>query len=159
MRRKNMSRQLGPWRQGPLLDLHRDLDRLFGNFWSGPGLIPEAERQAFRDFMPHLDVDESEGAFTVTVELPGLEAKDVDLSLTDDLLVIEGEKRAEATDEKQTRHRVERLYGRFQRAVRLPRPVAADEVEATFKSGVLTVTLPKSPEARQRRVPIQVHGD
>lgn len=153
-----MSRQLVPWRQGPLLDLHRDLDRLFGNFWSGPGLIPEEERQAFRDFMPHLDVSESEEAFTVTVELPGLEEKDVDLSLTDDLLVVQGEKRAEATDEKETRHRVERLYGRFQRAVRLPRPVDADHVKATFKNGVLVVTLPKSAEARQRKVPIQVQG-
>jgi HSP20 family protein len=153
-----MSRQLTPWRQGPLLDLHRDLDRLFGNFWSAPGLIPEEERQAFRDFMPHLDVRESDEAFTVTVELPGLEEKDVDLSLTDDLLVVQGEKRAEATDEKETRHRVERLYGRFQRAVRLPRPVAADDVKASFKNGVLVVTLPKSPEARQRKVPIQVQG-
>jgi len=152
-----MSRQIAPWRRGPLLDLHRDLDRMFGNLWDTPGLVPAEERAAFRDFQPSLDVSESDEAFTVTVELPGLEEKDVDLSLTDDLLVIQGEKRTEAKEESETRHRVERLYGSFQRAVRLPRPVDAANVKASFKQGLLTVTLPKSPEARQRKVPIQVH--
>lgn len=151
-----MSRQLVPWRRSPLFDLHRDLDDLLGSFWERPGLIPEEQRAAFRDFQPHMDVSESDEAYTVTVELPGLEQKDVDLSLTDDLLVVQGEKRAEAEQEGEQRHRMERLYGRFQRAVRLPTPVEADHVEATFKSGVLTIRLPKSAQSRQRKVPIQV---
>jgi HSP20 family protein len=151
-----MSRRLVPWRRSPLLELHRDLDDIFGGFWEGPGLIPAEERAAFRDFQPHMDVSENDEAFTVAVELPGIEQKDVDLSLTDDLLVIQGEKRAAAKDEGEARHSVERLHGRFQRAIRLPRPVKADAVEATFKNGVLTIRLPKSAEARERRVPIQV---
>jgi len=151
-----MSRQLVPWRRSPLFDLHRDLDDIFGGLWDRPGLIPEEERASFRDFQPHMDVAEGDEAYTVTVELPGLDRKDVDLSLTDDRLVVQGEKRAQAEDEGEQRHRVERLYGRFQRAVRLPSPVQADQVEATFKSGVLTIRLPKSAEARQRKVPIQV---
>lgn len=151
-----MSRQLVPRR--PLFDLHRDLDSIFGGFWERPGLIPEEERSVFRDFQPHLDVSENDEAFTVAIELPGLEQKDVDLSLTDDLLVVQGEKRAEAKDEDETQHRVERMYGRFQRAIRLPRAVDAAKAKATFKDGVLTVQLPKSAEERQRKVPIQVQG-
>jgi len=134
------------------------LDSLFGDLWDGPGPIGASERAAFRDFQPPLDVSESDDAFTVSVELPGLEQKDVDVSLTDDVLVLQGEKRAEAKDEDEARHRMERLYGRFQRAVRLPRPVDPDKVQATFRSGVLTIRLPKSAEARQRKVPIQVEG-
>lgn len=153
-----MSRQIAPWRRSPLFDLHRDLDSLFGDLWDGPGLIAESEREGFRDFQPRLDLSESDEAITVTVELPGIEQKDVDLSLTDDLLVIQGEKRAEAKDESEASHRVERLYGRFQRAIRLPCRVEADRVEATFKSGVLTIRLPKAAEAQRRRVPIQVQG-
>jgi HSP20 family protein len=152
-----MSRQLTPWRHSPLFDLRRDLDDLLGGFWDRPGLIPEEQRAAFRDFQPHMDVSENEDAYTVTLELPGLDQKDVDLSLTDDLLVVQGEKRAEAEEEGERRHRVERLYGRFQRAVRLPTPVEADHVEASFKSGVLTIRLPKSSQSRQRKVPIQTH--
>jgi len=151
-----MSRQLTPWRPGVLFNLHRDLDDIFGDLWERPGLIPEEERAAFRDFQPQMDVSENDDAYTVTVELPGLDSKDVDLSLTDDLLVVQGEKRAEAESDGEQRRRVERLYGRFQRAVRLPTPIQADQVEASFKSGVLTIRLPKSAEARQRRVPIQV---
>ena len=154
-----MSRQLVPWRRrSPLFDLHRDLDEMFGGFWERPGLIPEEERTFLRDFQPHMDVSESDDAYAVAVELPGLEKKDIDLSITDDLLVIQGEKRAEAEEDDEERHRVERLYGRFQRAVRLPTPVEANRIEASFKDGVLRVRLPKAAEAAQRKVPIEVQG-
>lgn len=131
---------------------------MFGGFWERPGLIPEEERAAFRDFQPQMDVSETEDAYSVTIELPGLEKKDIDLSITDDLLVIQGEKRAEAEEDGEARHRVERLYGRFQRAVRLPAPVQADKIEAAFKDGVLKVRLPKSAEESQRKVAIDVQG-
>jgi HSP20 family protein len=95
----------------------------------------------------------------VTVELPGVSEKDIDLNLDDDLLTIRGEKRFEADrgDKNESYHHVERSYGSFQRSLRLPYAVKADEVRASFEHGVLTITLPKTAQ-QERSKKIQIHG-
>jgi len=160
-----MSRQLTPWRRGgpSVWGLQGDQNRFFDEIWQGFEVDPQAwpMERAF-EFQPRLDLSESDSEVTVEVELPGLEQKDIDLSLTGDHLMLRGEKRREETREegggRSAVHRVERIYGRFERAVPLPCRVDPDGVQAAFKNGVLTVRLPKAPESQRRRVPIEVHS-
>jgi HSP20 family protein len=97
---------------------------------------------------PHVDVVETDKEVTVTAELPGMEEKEVELLLEDGVLTLKGEKRAETEDKD--RQFSERYYGRFERRISLDAEVQADKVQARFKNGVLTVTLPKDPEAQSK---------
>lgn len=106
---------------------------------------------------PDADVIESENEIRVIVEMPGLKAEDVEISLESNVLTITGEKREERTegDERHTWHLSERRYGRFSRSFILPRDVEQDQIQARFEDGVLTMTIPKSERARRRRIEIQ----
>jgi HSP20 family protein len=144
---------LVPWR--PFEDvstLRQEMDRLLGRFF---GEASGGEGPAAK-WTPRTDVTETDDTMTITAELPGLEAKDVDISLSGDVLTIKGEKKQEKEEKDERYHRVERTYGAFSRMVRLPAPVAADKIKATVKNGVLTVTLPKTEEAKQKAIPIAV---
>jgi len=105
---------------------------------------------------PAHDVTETKDSLTITAELPGLEAKDVDVAISGDMLTIKGEKKQEKEEKDEHHHVVERTYGTFSRMVRLPAPVAADKIKATFKNGVLTVNLPKTEEAKQKAISVSV---
>ena len=107
--------------------------------------------------MPHMDVSETEKELRVCAELPGVSEKDVDVRLEDDVLVIRAEKKFERKDEKESYHFMERSYGTFQRALRLPGPVEPEQVQASFENGVLTVTVPKT-EQQERSRRIQIGG-
>jgi len=100
---------------------------------------------------PSVDMTETEDAIVVTAELPGVAAEDVELQLVEDGLLIRGEKRSETTEENDKRHVVERTYGSFQRWIALPVEIAGDDVDASFKHGVLTVRLPKAEPAEGPR--------
>jgi HSP20 family protein len=95
---------------------------------------------------PALDVKETEKELVVTADLPGIDEKDVNLTLQDGVLTMRGEKKSERKDERENFHLVERSHGSFQRSIRLPETIDEDKVEARFDKGVLTVTLPKRPE-------------
>lgn len=125
---------------GRLANLQEELDRLFEAPLTG--------------WAPALDVQEDKDKFTIRVELPGLKREDIDVSLQDDALVISGERQSEKVEEGVEIHRQERFYGKFQRALTLPEPVAADAVKADYKDGVLTVTLPKREEAKPKQIDI-----
>jgi HSP20 family protein len=105
---------------------------------------------------PHMDVRETDKDIVVEAELPGIDEKDVSLSLQDGVLTIRGEKKHEHEEEKENYRMMERCYGSFQRSLRLPDTVNEDKVEASFNNGVLKVSLPKRPEAigKQRTIPI-----
>jgi HSP20 family protein len=113
-----------------------------------------------RDFgfnvMPAIDIVEKDKAFEVTAELPGLDAKNIDLQLSDNVLTIKGEKQEEKEERTKDRHVTERRYGSFHRSLQVPSSVDAEKIEANFKNGVLTVTLPKSPEAQKKQKTIPV---
>jgi HSP20 family protein len=144
---------LTPWRPlGELSTLRREMDRIFERFF---GEAPSLELVGGA-WEPRLDLSETKDALTIKAELPGLEAKDLDVSLSGDLLTIKGEKKQEKEEKDETRHVVERRYGAFMRVMRLPAAVAGDKIKANFKNGVLTVTLPKTEEAKQKAIPVNV---
>ncbi|MGU3466794.1 Hsp20/alpha crystallin family protein [Methylobacterium sp. C33D] len=139
----------------PFLTLHREMNRLFDDVFSGFGGVPSAAGRGLG--WPHVELAEADGALRVSAELPGLDEKDVELLIADGVLTLKGEKRAETTD--RARGYSERSYGRFERSIALPVPVEEDKAEATFRNGVLTVTLPRAAEAPERRRRIAINGN
>jgi HSP20 family protein len=143
-------RTLVPW--SGMTTIRREMDRLFDRF-----LEPAWDSlEATGEWMPKLDVTETKDAVVVTAEVPGVEPKDLQVTVQGDLLVIKGEKEETKEQKDERVHRTERSYGAFTRAVRLPAPVNAEKVDAGFKNGVLTVTLPKTPEAKGTMIPVKV---
>jgi HSP20 family protein len=142
----------------PFASFSREMDRLFHDFLGDfPGRLSLANR-SFGAFMPSMDVKETEKEITVTAELPGMEQKDVEVTLTAGVLSIRGEKREEHEEEKGDTFRSERRYGSFERALPLPAEIEADGAKAEFKKGVLKVVLPKSAKAQANRKKIPVQG-
>jgi HSP20 family protein len=146
------------------VDPFRSMDRMFDQFWRGFGL-PSFRRMVepegwsdggFNFAAPAIDFAEDEKTYHVTAELPGLSEKDINLSVSDDLLTITGEKREEKERQEKNYHYSERRFGSFRRAVQLPQHIDRNKIEASFKNGVLDVTLPKSPDAMQRQRKIEV---
>jgi HSP20 family protein len=131
--------------EDPFFTLRREMDRLFDDFWGSSLLEP------YGTFNPRVDVTETETEVKVTAELPGLDEKDVEVSLTQNMLTLSGEKKAEKEDKGENYYRVERSYGSFRRTIPLPIEVEADKVEAIFKNGVLNVVLPKTAQAQARK--------
>ncbi|MBI1847847.1 MAG: Hsp20/alpha crystallin family protein [Candidatus Rokubacteria bacterium] len=142
-------RALTPWTG--MLGLRHEMDRMFDRFFEPRWYAFEAEGE----WMPELDVSETADAVTVKVEVPGVDQKDIGVSLQNQLLTIKGEKQQEKEDKDERYHRVERTYGAFTRTVRLPAPVMGEKATATFKNGVLTVTMPKAPEAKAAPIPVK----
>jgi HSP20 family protein len=109
----------------------------------------------FNTWAPPLDLYEDKDNIILTAELPGLKKEDIDISLHDDVITISGERRNEKKYEGSETSRQERFFGRFTRSLTLPKPVNASKVKAAYKDGTLTVTLPKSEEAKPRQIAIQ----
>jgi HSP20 family protein len=142
----------------PFMSLHRQMNRLFDDVLrDSTGQMPSGQGQGGEGgmLMPHMDVSETDKELKVCAELPGVSEKDIDVRLEDDVLVMGAEKKFERKDEKENYHFMERSYGTFQRALRLPGPVEAEQVQASFENGVLTVTVPKTEQQeRSRRIQI-----
>jgi HSP20 family protein len=111
--------------------------------------------QGDEQWLPAFDLAETADEIVVRAELPGMEAKDIEITLTDDLLTISGEKKRDKEDRKENYHRLERQYGSFSRSICLPAAVKGDAIDASYKDGVLTVTLPKTEEQKPRRIEIE----
>ena len=142
-------RALMPWTSVP--GLRREMDRVFERFleptWN--------ELPALGAWEPKVDVTETKEAVVVTAELPGVDQKDIGISLQDGILTVKGEREEEKEEKDKRYHRVERAYGAFARALRLPAAVDAGKVTASFKDGVVTITLPKTLEAKGTTIPIK----
>jgi HSP20 family protein len=138
----------------PFMSFRREMDRLFDDFVSGRGLTRWPGEGAAVDL--RFDVAETDNEVKVTAELPGVDEKDVEVTLSDDLLTIKGEKKREQEKKEESYHMVERSYGSFARSLRLPFAVDQSKVEARFRNGVLTVTLPKPPEAQKPAQKIEI---
>jgi HSP20 family protein len=102
-----------------------------------------------------VDVSETADKIVVKAEVPGLDSKDIDISLSGDILTIKGEKKSEREEKEENYHLVERSYGSFARSIRLPVGVEADKIEASYKQGVLTVTCPKKEEVKAKPIEIK----
>ena len=138
--------------QGELNQMRRQLNELLGSPGTGS---PGTERRVHPTGYPLLNAWEDEHNFFVEAELPGLDLQDLDISMTDrNTIAIKGS-RKEPTVEGGQWHRRERAFGEFERSLELPGPVDADNVEASFKHGVLTIKLPKAPELRPRKIEVK----
>jgi len=136
--------------------MQREMDRWFSPFLGQMQTGLGVAESFVRKFVPSVNVAEDEKQIRVTVELPGLEAKDVNVSVSDDRLTIEGEKNIEKKSDKEDVHLMESAYGAFKRVIALPDTVDFTKVEADFKNGVLNVKLPKKAEAAKPAKKIDV---
>jgi HSP20 family protein len=132
--------------------LRREMDRLWDDFF-GPGR--RALRPLEAEWAPAIDVSETADQVMIKAEVPGMDAKNIDISLSGDILTIKGEKKSEREEKKENYHLVERSYGSFSRSLKLPAAVAADKIEASYKQGVLTITCPKKEEAKPKAIEIK----
>ena len=140
----------------PFESLRSEVNGLFDSFFGRAGsILPRAWGDA-GTVVPRIDVREDEKQLTVEAELPGLDEKDIKVTLQDGLLTISGEKSFEKKDERANYHVMERRYGSFQRALRIPDAVDENAINAKFDKGILTVTLPKRPEAVAKAKQIEV---
>ena len=132
-----------------LLNLSRDFDRLF----EAP--LSSLNRENLQEFYaPPIEVLENADAISVSVEVPGVDKKDVSVSLHEGILTIRGERKREREVKENEVLRTERYYGQFQRELRLNQPLAEDKVKAAYKDGILTITLPKAVEAKPKTIEI-----
>jgi HSP20 family protein len=139
-----------PFRE--LVSLQDEMNKIFDEFFTrrtgeraNPGL-----------WAPALDISETDSEIVVKADLPGVKKDDVSISITNNILVIRGEKKREVEENKENFHRVERLYGSFHRSIELPAVVQTDKVNASFENGVLTIILPKSEEVKPQEIEIKV---
>lgn len=143
-----------------LMTLQNEMNQLFSNFFRRPfGLSSFTDQPFFTqmgEFSPRIDMSETDKAYKLSVELPGMEPEDVDISMADNILTISGEKKTEKEEKDKRYYRVERSYGSFQRRIPLPNEIKEDKIEARFKNGVLKFELPKSEEAKTRSRRIEV---
>ncbi|GGF44606.1 heat-shock protein Hsp20 [Youhaiella tibetensis] len=138
-------------------NLHREIDRLFNDFSRGFGApAPLAGPGEQFGLMPDMDVHEADGRIMLTMELPGVAEKDVDITFNDNLLTISGEKRSETENRNGNAYRSERSFGSFSRSMSLPFRIEPDKVEARFENGLLKVTVPRPADAGPQTKRIEI---
>lgn len=159
-----VQRSGGVLQYSPVTHFHREIDRVFDDFFRsfgfpsidfGRGSAPIAQRDWLK---PTLDVAASEKEYTITVELPGVDERDVQLELSDDTLVIKGEKKSGKEEKDKNYYRMERSYGSFQRVLSLPEDAEQQGIGASHKEGILTITIPRKAKAaaKSQRIPINI---
>jgi HSP20 family protein len=145
--------ELKPWRPfRELTTLRDEVDRIWDRFL---GEWPRVEPTT-REWTPSLDVSETKDNIVVKAEIPGVEPKDIDISLANDVLTIKGEKKQEREEKDENFYCCESSYGSFIRSMRLPHEVESDRIKADYKNGTLKITLPKSEKARKKEIKIEV---
>ena len=133
----------------PIAELRDRFDELFERTWRGFDLVPPAGRSdGFAAFNPSVDVSESDDDYQIAVELPGIDKKDIEVTLTNNRLTIKGEKKVEQDETRKDTHVIERAHGAFQRSFTLPKETDATKTSAQFDNGILTLTVPKTGAAR-----------
>jgi len=137
---------------GRLTDLRDEIDRLF----ESPVAELARTSHLLSGWSPALDLYEDKDNLFVKAELPGMKREEIDVSLHEGSLSISGERKSEQKYKEAEVYRTERFFGRFQRTVTLPTPVAADKVKAQYNDGILTITLPKTEEAKPKHIDVNV---
>ncbi len=144
-----MKRELIRWNRLPLFEtLHDDMSRMLDNFWDSKSPVT--------GWNPDIDIAETDSNIIVKAEIPGVDPKDIDISVMDGTLTIKGEKKEEKEKKDESYHRVERSYGSFIRTIDLPAHVNIDEVEAKNHQGVLEIILPKMEKAETKKVTVKI---
>ena len=146
-----LSRRTQTWE--PIQQLQREMDRVMQRFF---GEMPETSAQnGLTAWMPRVDIEEDDKQFIIKADLPGVDPKDVEISVLDDALVLRGQKKEQREEKKQNYHRIERFEGEFYREIPLPRGIDAEKIQAKTTNGVLTVTVPKKAEAQPKKISVQ----
>jgi HSP20 family protein len=152
-----MARELATWKSFRELvpfdfeRMRREMDRLWDSFFESTRRTQEES-----EYLPALDVCETKDQIMVKAEVPGMEPKDLDITLSDGVLILKGEKKHEGEEKGASCHLTERSYGTFSRSIQLPASVQSDKINASYKNGVLQILLPKSEEAKAREIKIKV---
>ena len=142
-----------PWRGRSEVDRFRsEIDRMFDDFLTRSPFGRSFERG---EWMPAIDMSETDKEISVHTEIPGMDAKDIDISLNGRVLTIKGEKKQEQEEKEKNYHRIERRYGSFSRSFELPADVDANNVNATYENGVLALSLPKTKEQSVKKIEIK----
>ena len=155
------------WR--PLEKLRQQVDHLFDDFNRGSSLSPFGrglfdvepfwKRELAGHGMPAVDISEKDKSFEITAELPGMDQKNIEIKLSNGNLIIKGEKKEDKEEKRKGYHLSERHYGAFERMFNLPKGVDVDKIEASFSKGVLSISLPKKPEAMKADKVVPVKGE
>ena len=141
----------------PFYSLQREMNSLFDDFFKGFDLAPFGrDRERFGTFSPSIDIKENDKDVSIKAELPGMDEKDIEVSLTNDALTIRGEKKEEKEDNGKNYYRMERNYGSFSRTIPLPTGIDSQKADAVFKKGVLTITVHKTEEAEAKVKKIKI---
>ncbi len=134
-------------RTGSIYPVKDILDR----FFEDEGILLREEK----NWVPAFDISENEKGYVVNAELPGMDAKDLEITISGDVLSVKGEKKKETEDKSDTYHRIERCYGSFQRSFRIPDAVETDKVDATYKDGILKLVIPRTKESKVKKIEIK----
>jgi len=129
----------------------RLFDEFFNDFPFTSSVVEGKE-----NWIPSVDILEKEGNIVLRAELPGMNEKEIELKVEGDTLILKGERKMESEDKKSNYHRIERSYGSFTRSFRLPDTVDSEKIDADYKNGVLTITIPKKSEVKPREIPVKV---
>jgi HSP20 family protein len=133
-------------------DIQQEVNRLFDSFFGRPAQTRSLERF----WAPLADMYETKDDLVLKFEIPGVSEKDLSVSITGDVLTLKGERKLNQELKDESYHRLERVYGKFERAIPLPMPVQADRVKATYRDGVLEITLPKAEEVKPKEIRIDI---
>jgi HSP20 family protein len=148
-------KSLIPWRErngGALAQLHNEMDNLFHRFIGEP---LEEFGQTMKTWTPRVDIEETDKEILVKVDLPGVEPKDVDISVAEGSLIVKGEKKEEREDKKKNYHKIERFVGQFYRELPLPPAADPERITAAGAKGVITVIIPKKATAQPKKIAVK----
>jgi HSP20 family protein len=135
---------------GDVFNLQREMSKMLSNFWNDDEMLGQLQA-----WYPSADISETKDEYLVRVELPGVTKDNVKITLQENVLTIQGEKKQESEMKDRHYHRVERNYGSFSRSFRLPSLVKGEKIDANYKDGVLTIALPKADEAKTKEIEIK----
>ncbi len=135
-------------------ELQRELEQTFESLRRS--LLPRERESETVGFVPAVDIKEEEDRYLIQVDLPGVDPQDVEVTLENNVLTIRGERKTEAEEKREGYYRVERVYGSFFRSFTLPAEVDEEKIEASYKDGVLTISVPKRPEAVKKAKKIEI---
>ncbi|MGB3974858.1 MAG: Hsp20/alpha crystallin family protein [bacterium] len=158
VRRKDLAGYFGL----PIMQIHKEIDRVFDEIFGGFGFADKSAAESWDTLMPsalfkpNLDISETDKEYSITVELPGVDEKNIELELIENTLKIRGEKKQETEKKDKNYHCVERSYGSFQRSLTLPEDADQEAIRAEYKNGIMTISIPRKPELKPESKKIEI---
>ncbi|MGE5313886.1 MAG: Hsp20/alpha crystallin family protein [Acidobacteriota bacterium] len=158
--KRNPSSELDVWNRDfpvarSLHSFQREMNRMLDNFFR-EDLFEEGRFGGVQEFAPAVDISETKDAYVIKAELPGMKKEDVKVTMNNNIVTISGEKKIEEEKREGSYYRMERSFGSFERSIAIPGPVKPDDIECKYVDGLLTVSLPKTEEAKQRVIDVKV---